>query len=88
MAIVNTLLTKGSMGNKKFRIVKSVLSGTVATGNVTKHGLRTIEFMKVTVAGATQNGCSIDEVFPLDKTDPTVFVESNDATFYSFMIGE
>lgn len=86
MAIATTINLKTVMGNKRVVCGTSVLSGTVATGEVVT-GLARVDHFMMNVAGATQKGCSVDETFPLASGTVTAVTESNDQTFHWMAIG-
>ena len=86
MAIANTIIAQTVFGNKRVVIGKSVLSGTVATGDVVT-GLDQVEFFIPVVSGATQNGIAINETLPLASGTVTAVVETNDSTFYWIAVG-
>lgn len=86
MAIATTINLKMSVGNKRMVCGKSVLSGGSASGDVAT-GLNRVDHFTMNVQGATQKGCSIDEVLPLAGGDVTAVVETADGTFYWQAIG-
>lgn len=87
MALATTILGRTKFGNKDVVFGKGVISGDVATGDVLT-GLNRIEYFHLTVQGATQKGCSIDETLPLAGSgDVTVVTETNNQTFYWMAVG-
>ena len=88
MAIVNTILKRFIANDRLAVIGKSVLSGGVDLGgSITVTGLRRIEHIFVTVAGAAEQGCAIAETLPLATNVFTAAVEVADSTFYWMAIG-
>jgi len=87
MAITNTVIDKGTWGDKKYIYGQSVLSGGTNTGDVAT-GLRLVEFFAVSTYGGTQKNASVNETLPLSGGDVTVVSESNDATLYWLAIGK
>jgi hypothetical protein len=81
MTIVNTIISRTVMGNKRVVKGKSVISGDVATGEVVT-GLSRIESFHIEVQGATQKGSSVNESLPLSSGTVTAVTESNNQTFY------
>ena len=86
MAIANTIIDRTVWGDKRVVYGKSVISGDTNTGDVAT-GLSRVEMFQVTVSGATQKGCSVNETLPLSGGDVTVVTESNNQTFYWLAIG-
>jgi len=89
MAIANTKLSETFFGNKKVVYGKSVLSGGVATGDVTLAcmGLKIVDHFSGTVSDALKSSCSVDaEVFPC-TVDITIITTNNDDTVYWEAIG-
>lgn len=88
MAIANTKLSHTFFGNKKVVFGKSVLSGGVATGDVTKAcmGLKRIDHFSGTVSDALTSSCSTSETFPC-TVDITIITTNNDDTVYWMAIG-
>lgn len=86
MAIATTISVKTVFGNKRVHCGKSVLSGSVATGDVVT-GLKSVDHFSMNVEGATQKGCSINSTLPLATGTVTAVVETNDGTFYWQAIG-
>lgn len=86
MVLTTTIVARTVFGNKRVVYGKGVISGGTATGDVTT-GLSSVEYFDITVAGAAQKGCSVNETLPLASGDVTVVTETNDQTFYWFAIG-
>lgn len=88
MAIATTIQPEGRnvFGNKRVIVGRSVLSGSVATGEVVT-GLNKVEAFFIQVVGAAQQGSSVDETFPLAGGTVTALVETNDSTFDWIAIG-
>ena len=86
MTITTTITSKISLGNKRMIVGRSVLSGGSASGDVVT-GLTNIDAMTIAIEGSAQMGSSINETFPLRRTDPTVVVETANATFDWVAIG-
>ena len=86
MALSTTIIARTVFGNKRAVYGKGVISGGTATGDVVT-GLGSVEYFDITVAGATQKGCSVNETLPLASGDVTVVTETNDQTFYWMAIG-
>lgn len=81
MAIANTILQKTVMGNLRVIHGKSVLSGSVNTGEVAT-GLNRVDSFQVITKDTTAKAVAVNEDFPLAGGDVTVYSESNDATLY------
>jgi len=88
MAIANTKLSETFFGNKKVVYGKSVLSGGVATGDVTLAcmGLKRVDHFSGTVSDALTSSCSTHEAFPC-TVDITIITTNNEDTVYWEAIG-
>lgn len=88
MAIATTinLDAKTVFGNLRAVMGRSVLSGTVATGDVVTGLNKVLMFIPI-VTGASQQGVSVNETLPLASGTVTVVVETNDSTFDWLAIG-
>lgn len=87
MAIATMILDRTVWGDRVVVFGKSVLSGTVTTGEVATGLARVIHFWgqeKATV----QKGFAVNEDFPLAKGVVTVHIETTDGTFYWTAIGD
>ena len=86
ITITTTEIVKISLGNRAVRVGKSVLSGGSSSGDVIT-GLKYLDILFPIIKGATQQGISVNETFPLSNIDPTVVVETANSTFYWIAIG-
>ena len=87
MAITNTVIWKSVFGNKRVHFGKSVLSGTVTTGDVNT-GLIKCEGFMVCPYNSTAQECGVNEDLssPIDGTAVAIVGET-DATLYWLAIG-
>ena len=86
MTITTTIIDRIPIGNKIMIIGKSVLAGTVTTGDVDVPLKVVTSFVGHEKAGA-QKGFSTNEVFPLANTAVTAHIETTDGTFYWRAVG-
>ena len=85
MSITTTILTQDDTGRRRV-IGKSVLSGTVSTGDVATGLSQVLAFHAITKS-TTPGYVSVDETFPLAGGDVSIKTSENDATIFWEAVG-
>lgn len=85
MAITTTIQYRDNTGLRRV-IGKSVLSGTVSTGDVVT-GLNKVLMFHAITKSSTPSYVSVDETFPLESGDVSIKTSANDDTVYWEAVG-
>lgn len=89
MAIVTTILRRTIEGGRRVVYGKSVISGGVATGEVTT-SLGRVIFFEGTVKSAAASAVTANETFPVQNkaTAITIITSNNNETVYWRAVGD